>query len=426
MRKAWSRLCILLAIMAALFLVGCNSSGSDDKDENGATSQSVPDFGGSIPKGDYVTAEITRDGNGKVNGLIIVNHTNSTFGEEELIFEKTLNTDDVGGFSFVRKTESDNEGNYFYVVFIENEILGMQKMENASGKAIGQPYFMFAKQSLEKTDLEDRVFSFLQFRAGGMNTAGDHVSIFEAGAIGFDVDGKLYGAAYDSEDTGVYSITSDGITTSQLQEFEDGSLVMWENGVDIWADANTFTGTKAGPIVIDFGPNNGGGAGFAIEQADIDTSSVNGADEWWNSVEGNYLLIEYDSDDDPAGIVNYYHIEVNGTVNTWNGTISVTALNGTSEGPLTIQALQQAAPDILKNITLDNEDTAEDEIGTDPFQGAGSQNVADAYQGKGVFKVDGEDTFIGFDPDGRYLAYGSDDGDQVTFGLAIKDENYVP
>ncbi len=423
MKKWLHRLWILGLILAALTLAGCNDSDSDGgNQESETTSQSVPDFGGSLPKGDYVTAEIERDAEGNPTGLTVTNHTNSTFAEQTLSFDSLLSNEDAGGFSFVRQTEANNQGDYYFVVFIEDEVLGMQKMDGGTDTPTGQPYFMFAKEELQAEDLQDRVFSFLQFRAGGTNPAdGEHLSIFEAGAVGFDTDdqGTFYGAAYDSEDNATYSITEDGITAAALEEFEDGSLVMWEEGVNNWGSANTFTGTTAGPIVIDFGPENGGGAGFAIEQADIETSSTDGAEAWWNTVGGTYFLIEYDSEPAPAGAVNYYKIEVSGAAGSWNGTVAVTDLaTGTSEGSLTIQPLQVALPDVLANVTLDNGTTV------NPFSNAVDPEVAAAYKARGVFKVVGEHTYIGFDPEGNYLAHGSDDGVQVTFGLAIKDAGY--
>lgn len=396
---------LLFMLLAAVFLSGCEESSSDGSQ----TSSAVPTYGGSVPKGDYTTINVSDDG----LTYTITNYTNSTYfgatGEKTLtVRAKSTN---FYGFSFI-KNATDNANNSYYIVEREDEVLALQKMANSTS-ADGLPIFAFAKDDLEIEDFPDRTFSFLQFKAGGNNTSSNtNASTFEAGAIGFDTDadGTLYGGAYNSEVNATYSITDDGITTATLKKFDDGSLVMWEDQVENWASANTFTGTKAGPLVIDFGPKNGGGAGFAIKQADFNATN---ASEWWDTVSGDYLLMEYDSEDDS---VSYSHLNVKAD-SAWNGTVTAQEIVNPGNSTSTIVPLH-------KSLAAQN---ATDEFAK-YFKNATSSKIQKAHEANGVFQLhngtDYEPTFIGFDPSGNYLAYGSDDGIQITFGIAVKDDDY--
>jgi hypothetical protein len=348
-----------------------------------------------MPRGDYVTASI------QGTTLTVVNHS---VNEEASLDFSAVDPAQVGGSSMVYKTVADNEGNYYYLMYIQGEFLGLQKMDGGTDEPTGLPVFMFDKEELTTADLKGRAFNFIQL------TAADAGSAWEAGAVGFDTDsaGTLYGAAAASNGTIYETTNNEGqrITLDNTEPYEDGALVMWETTVGNWSDANTFTGTASGPIVIDFGIDNGGGGGFAMEQADFDNLT---AAEWFDTIAGSYFLIHYD--DSNSG-VNYMRLDIS-QKSDMNGTMDVTSMDGTavSGSPFTIAPLNATAQSQLNSNAS--------------FASADSAVVQEAYQAEGVYSIVGSSDFIAFDPDGNFLGFvGGGEGEDVHFGFGIKDPNW--
>ena len=375
---------ILLTVLSMMF-TGC-------WDSDGSSSNNVPDYGGSIPRGDYVTAVI------EGSQVTIKNMTQDT--------KESLNFSDFDGIgaSIIKKTEPDADGNFYYMALVEDQVLGMQKMD-ADDNPIGLPIYMFSKAKLTAADVRGRAFNYMEFYAS------DNAAV-EIGLVGFDTDasGTLYGAAFTS-DGNSYSITDeDGISDSGdefsldlTEEQSDGSLVLWENGFDNWAAATTLTGTAAGPVVMDHGPQAGGGAGFALPQV-----TETDPDTFWSIVSGDYFLIYYDK---TIG-VEFYKCTVDQTAaGSWAGQATIYSLEDDSVvRSVNITELQDASKNAIENLAN--------------FSNAQSAVVQNASDGKGIFQEDvvDPDFIMAFDPDGSYI--GIADLASAAFAVGIRDPNW--
>jgi hypothetical protein len=386
-----------------MVLIGCDSGGDGDD----GTATSVQDFGGSIPKGDYVTADINDAG----TEVTIKNHTTGT--------EKTLNFGSLAdqgfsgiGSSIVKATQADNDGNHYFMILTEGQVLALQKVDSDGNPVSGEiPFFMFEKETITAGNLKGKAFNFLEFFADANGKAA-----VELGIVGFDTDteGSLYGAAYDSEDQSMYSITNgdDGIpdtgdefTLDQTSEQPDGALVLWENGVDNWQAATTLTGSTAGPVVLDHGPDAGGGAGFAIPQV-----TTTDADTFWNKAAGDYFLVRFLDE----GGVDYLKLETSqDSPGKWPGNIKIYNLGN----PIPI--LETKIVELSSGTVSDIESNA-------TFSNAESTSVQNATQGKGVFEQNSTNPMLhfAFDPKGNYVGVVNVNASEPGFGLAIKDPNW--
>jgi len=396
-RKWVSMFGIIVLMGAAVFPVGCNDSDSD----SGSSSASVPDFGGTIPKGDYVTAEINGDQ---------ITIANKTTGEET-----TLSFGDPpeeSNSSILKMTEFYKDG-YYLMVLLEDSVLALHKINSEMEPVTTDlPMYMFNKTSLTAEDLKGKAYNFMEFFGGA-----DAGNLFvEVGIVGFDTDasGRLYGAAYDSEDDALYSITDEDGEADTGDEFSldltepqpDGSLVLWENGVENWNAATTLTGSTSGPVVLDHGPGAGGGAGFALPQV-----TETDPDVFWETVEGTYFVIAYVDTGTGENGVTYIACSVRQDPSGgWGGYLY---LEGTSLDEIPIEPLQEG-------ISQDIETKAD-------FSAAESSVVQNAAAGRGIFQQAGEDPdfLITFDPAGNYiLGVKTGDGGISGFGLGIKDPDF--
>ncbi len=427
-KNGFGLLAFLLALTAAFFIVaGCNDSNEE----------SVPGYGGSIPKGDYVTAEINE------SQITIKNYQESTM-DTTLGFGGVPAGEDFGS-SIIHLTDFDVDGNYYLMALVEDRVLALHKMDSELNPLSAElPVYMFEKTSLTAADLKGRAFNFMELFAGSEGRL-----FVEVGIIGFDTDpaGRLYGAADDSEEDAVYSITNgeddifntdDDLTLDKAETIDDGSLVIWENGTGNWQDATTLTGSTTGPVVLDHGPGEvaGGGAGFAFPQVPADMS----ADEFWETVTGDYFLIAHYTETD-NGIAESDYLRCYAEQKNpgeWDGMLYLSF-------DLAIDPSEKGGADISMTIIPLDEDTAaiKDIEEKAAFSNAESEAVQNATQGRGLFLGDEDasdstssrdvsDFTIAFDPDGNYIMGvksadpdGTDYFSPVTgFGLGIRDRNW--
>ncbi|MEJ2037614.1 MAG: hypothetical protein P8X55_01585 [Desulfosarcinaceae bacterium] len=401
----FARIFICFAV-AAMFLSGCSSS---DNHTDELSTSSV--YGGSMPKGDYVTAEI----NG--SAITIKNLTSAT--ETTLSFSDP--PDDVPdiGTSIIKVTETDSEGNCYLMALADNEVLGLLKMDADLVPLSGElPIYLFAKAELTPAELKGRSFNFME-----LLTDSEVGTVLEIGMVGFDTDdaGRLYGAAYDSGADGLFSITDEDGQPDSGDEFyldltethSDGSLVVWENGVDNWNAATTLTGSTSGPLVLDHGPDAGGGAGFALPQV-----TETDPDAFWETVAGDYFLMAYVDTGIQAAAGHYRCTVRQNSAGQWDGQLALYDLHNLETPMVTIPAIVPLSQDIADEI----DDYA-------AFTQAQSLTVQDTSLGRGVFQESGAnpDYFITFDPNGNYILgikLGAEDG--ITgYGLAVRDRNWA-
>ena len=419
--RKWMGMAAMVAFMgAAVFLGGCDDSDSDIG--SGAVNSN---YGGSIPKGDYVTAEIEGDQITITNKTINMEHT-LAYGD---LPESIPDT----GFSIVKATtEPDRLGNYYLMTIREGAVLGLQKTDSDLTPVPGEmPIYTFSRTTLTADDLKGRAYNYMELFS---NTNTNELYV-EVGIVGFDTDasGRLYGAAYDSEDDELYSITDeDGVfdsgdefTLEEMESQPDGSLVLWEDEVeDNWINATTLTGSASGALVLDHGPGEiaGGGAGFAFPQV-----TETDPDAFWDTVEGSYLVTAYASFDDSENLVEFYRLKASQKVEgEWPG---VFELYYPDEADYIFQI--PVCP-LKSDITSDIHDTA-------GFSEAESEAVRNAASGRGIFQEDSEDPdfFLVFDPEGNYLlavkaGHGTSSVDSfydlnsiTGYGLGIKDPNWA-
>lgn len=411
--------CMVFLVMASL-LAGCN----DDSDEVGRV-ETVSGYGGSIPRGDYVTAEI--------NGELITIQNKTLGTETTLPFGELPDTIPDIGTSIIQMSDPDNDGNYYLIGRIEGRVLALHKMDSEMTPISSElPVYMFEKSRLTPDELKGKSFNYMELFAG----AGNDLFV-EVGIVGFDADvsGRLYGAAYDSQkeidpevEDPIYSITDEDDIPNSGDEFsldlteqqEDGSLVLWENGTGNWNAATTLTGSAGGPVVLDHGPGAGGGAGFAFPQV-----TETDPDAFWNTVAGRYFMIAYYYDGQETKM-EYFRCEVKqNEVGAWDGSLSL----------FLPQAPAGSAPLVTIGSIVPLNDGIISEIESKAnFSQAQSQAVRNAAAGKGLFQQAGADPdfMIAFDPEGNYLlgikTGGQLEGfDWVTgFGFGIRDANWQP
>lgn len=420
--KGFRKWMIMLAIVAFMgaagFLAGC-----DDSDSDSGSGEVNSSYGGSIPRGDYVTAEIEGDQITITNKTTDMEHT-LAYGD---LPENIADT----GFSIVKvTTEPDRLGNYYLMTIREGAVLGLQKTDSDLTPIRGElPIYTFSKTTLTADDLKGRAYNYME-----LFSSTEKLSV-EVGIVGFDTEasGRLYGAAYDSEDDDLYSITDeDGIpgnddefTLEQMESQSDGSLVLWEDGVQgSWINATTLTGSASGALVLDHGPGDiaGGGAGFALPQV-----TETDPDAFWDTVAGSYLVTAYASFDGNEKVVEFYRCKVSQDV------------GGNWSGILGLYYPDEAEPILQIPICpLTSDRTSEiDDIAA--FSEAESETVQNAASGRGIFQEDSQepDFFITFDPQGNYLlavkaGHGKpsegdiyDVGSVTGYGLGIKDPNWT-
>jgi hypothetical protein len=362
--------------------------------------KAVPDYGGSIPKGDYVAASI--DGNQ-------VTLSNMTLGTQETL---SFSDEDENGSSILKKTEADTQGDFYYMALVEDQVLVMQKVDSEGVPLNGElPFYMFTKENLTIEETKGRTFNYMEFFADA--AALDSAAV-ELGIVGFDtdVDGRLYGAAFDSGGDG-YSITDeDGLDDSGdefslalTEEQDDGSLVLWENGVDNWDAATTLTGTTDGVIVMDHGPEAGGGAGFAFPQI-----TETDPDIFWQTAAGNYFIVGYNDDD---GVEFYKCVVYQPTTGGWEGIANVYSLDDST------------TPLLTKAIVPLNSECRDDIEVLAGFAQAEAERIKDASDGRGLFQENIADPnfIMSFDPEGHYLGIVDLDTTGAFFGIGVRDCN---
>lgn len=421
-KNGFGLLSFVLVLTVAFFIVaGCN-------DSNTSNEESVTGYGGSIPRGDYVTAEINE------GQITIKNYQESTM-DTTLGFGGVPAGEDFGS-SIIHLTNFDVDGNYYLMALVENRVLGLHKIDSELNPLSTElPVYMFEKTSMVEQDLKGRSFNFMELFAGSEGG----LSV-EVGIVGFDTDpaGKLYGAAYDSEEDAVYSITNgedgifntdDDLTLDKAEMIDDGSLVIWENGTGNWQDASTLTGSTTGPVVLDHGPGDvaGGGAGFAFPQVPADMS----ADEFWETVAGDYFLIAHYTETE-GGIAETRYLRCYAAQENpghWAGMLYLTF--DLSIDPYEYRDWAGVAS--MAIIPLSQDETAISEIENEAnFSNAESEAVQNATQGRGLFQGAGDssDFTIAFDPKGNYIMAVKSGGpiegfNWVTgFGLGIRDRNW--
>lgn len=413
-RKHWLTVFCMAASIMAFLLAGC----SDGDDDGGAVVDQVSDYGGSIPRGDYVTADI--DGQQ-------ITIQNKTFGTETTLpFGDIPDEIDVGT-SILQMSDPDNDGNYYLIARVEGRVLALHKMSSDLTPIVEElPFYMFEKTKLASAALEGKSFNYMELYSDAASSL-----TVEVGIVGFDTDpsGRLYGAAYDSGQDLIYSITDEDGRPDSGDEFSlartegqaDGSLVLWEGAAGDWNTATTLTGSDSGPIVLDHGPGAGGGAGFAFPQvAEADP------DAFWDRVAGRYFMIAYYYDGNVT-TAEYFRCEVEQkTPGDWNGSLSL----------YSPQAPAGSAPLVTIDSIVPLSDGIVSEIeGKANFSQAQSQAVQNAGAGRGLFQQAGDDPdfMVAFDPEGNYLL-GVKTGGPVAagfewvtgFGFGIRDANWQP
>lgn len=400
MPRMKSLFCWLSIVLMLISVAACGGDGSSNIDDvnDGPTVANVPDYGGSIPRGDYVTANI--DG-------ATLNVTNHTVDEEvSLEFEAFTGL----GSSILYKTEPDQEGSYYYFAQLD-DVLGILPMGDDDRPNGELPLYMFDKEELSVDSLKGKAYNFMEVNAA------DEGFLVEIGIVGFDIDaeGRLYGAAFDS-DGYAYSITDEDDEPDSGDEFKltmtsqvsDGSLILWEDGEDNWSAATTLTGTGSGPVVLDHGPAAGGGAGFALPQV-----TENDPDVFWDTVAGNYFTIVTSTD----GIEAVRCVTKQSKPGSWEGVLEVQNYNPESGSYEVLHSFN------IISLSLQSRSDIESLAG---FDNADSEVVQMADEGKGVFQedTDAPNLIVAFDPEGNYLGVVNLLPGDALFAVGVRDRNW--
>ena len=410
-----------------------DTDGTDDTDDDDTVvSPVIRSYGGSDPEGDFVVI-INDVDNSRVKRI------DYTAGETEDSVEwydyTAVEPDDefASGFSMLNRAEIDSDT---FVLFAEfPEVALIYQVFDESGDDIGNPSYVVYREELDKTELYEKAYNWMKFYIDGDLEDSD----MSAGFCGFDAqseEGLVYGAAYSKrenvfeegyEGSGVSDINEGDVT--KLDDFtydeETESCIMWGSAVENWDEAITLTGTDSGSIILDFGPDMGGGMGLAVPQMDDPADS-----EWWSSGAGTYFAMMYELDKgDGESSVNPMKLVITDT-----GRVKVYQYNDSIASGTPVFNQQLIA---FENFNEGpNDERIEDTFGTvSGNDEAVSSAVNNAHKCRGAFIAhDEEDDVIVtalIDPDGRFGGFTLfDDEEEETdyilrFGFYIRDSGYT-
>lgn len=431
---------ITILSMTMIWFSACNTSNVNNQDNQLLTDNSLKlklklkAYGGSDPKGDYILFEVD-PGAQQVRYInFSTGTTNGWYDYSPLMASDPL----ANGFSIIQKaTLLSNAYQSLFVLFAEFPkaacIYQLFQVSNGLTNTVGNPVYIVYQDQLQKNHLYGRAYNWLKFRAGSNPTLSD----IETGFAAFDnssKNGKMYGVKYnprnkkgdDATNCGVDSIDQKDAMglDSLVQNTSAGALTHWLGADGDWTRSVSLTGSPTGPIVVDFGTNNGGGSGLAIPQ----TTAVSNISDWWATVSGVYVSFayEYDSKNNLVSIRPMkVQISTSGMVKLMEYTdhvkgpsvfshyVSMMATDDTSSSPKSDMTIKDLLKQNAKNDLADSE---------------GVKN-ANLCLGSFIYSAGNTVFNIVFDPAGQYLGYTmyEDKGSKkytIRFGLGIKDSGY--
>lgn len=414
-------------------MIGVVSCAAPSEDKT--TGDTIVYYGGSEPQGDLITVALNKTKKQ-------VTHYNHTRGETNGPFTYSDLTDvsENGGFSILKVVNLDSNnmppygGFVYFAEFPDTALVYQMFKYTDAGHTIhereGNPVYAVYREATTTSTYLEKPYNWMQFNTAFETTYAD----MEVGFAAIDDNtsgGLFYGAGYsyraELEQGTNYAITTINKDTNNLLKLENMSynsetvaLVDWGGGsVGDYSNALSMVGTRSGAVVLDFGPERGGGAGIAIPQA----SSTN-----FVPPEGTYLLLVYEC---PISNTNgnveptKFVVEPGGNVakvfdlqtNTSTGTPVYEGyfapIYSFPEGPMGVPVAQ----------TLSN---------ASGISNANSSTIKGAYQALGAFVLtntnENDIVFTMFDPNGNYMAFSAvcvgGDTTNILFGFGIKDPNY--
>jgi hypothetical protein len=411
---------VVIAVMAGL-LAGC----AESSDVPGV---SVLIYAGSDPLGDYIKLEIDRE----KKQVRRINYTTSEDSGWLDYAALPATNRDAQGFSILNRVEL---GSGKYVLFAEYEQTAViYQAFQADGKADGRPAYCVLSETLAKSDFYGKAYNWMKFNIDpGVGDDSD----MEAGFAAWDAasaQGKMYGAGYSDlrekanegfNGSGIGSINESG--TVKVDDFtwsaDSGALSFSSSSPATWSNSVSMTGTGSGTVILDFGPQAGGGCGLAIPQTASKDFSA--------SYAGVYFVMLYE----------YKNASASDSVNPIKMRIGPDASLKVFEysGVTTTNEFFTGALQPVNDFT----EGPNGEPLKDTFQTASSNSLATSAVVKaahacfgafGTQVVDGTSESIImsiFDPNGRFFGFTmfeknqSDANDyKIRFGFGIKDPDY--
>jgi hypothetical protein len=425
-------LCLIGAGMltGALFLLlSCSGTGDGEA--------GLPSYGGTDPKGDYIVVMIDRENSKAMN----INYTAGETESSQTWLSYTsvaADSEFARGFSIVNSIDIGG-GNT--VLFAEYPEAALVYMLLDGGEAVGNPVFLVYRDTADKSSFYARAYNWVKFFIDPLGMGSDMSCGFAAFDTSGDEAGKMYGASYskklDFENDEMYP---DGLSNineggdagidALTWNAESNSFCIWNNGVDNWDDAVTVTGTASGALILDWGPDAGGGGALAVPQ----TSAVDNLSTFWPTVEGTYLTMTYGytdgvgADTGPVKVV----VHSDGSLDVYD--YSDRTDTGTSffEEPLALTRIENVTDGPVTDVAIWESFAIEAGNGV-----ASSPVVQNAHKCQGAFIVQyivPEESelliMMAFDPTGRFFGFtmfewiSSEERLAVRFGLGVKDSDY--
>jgi hypothetical protein len=420
-------------------VLGCKA-GKDNNNENlalflwwatSSASSATSNYGGTDPKGDFVTVDIDR----MAKTITHTNHTVPSRSGGLLSYIDLAKTDSqANGFSMIRKVTLATGG---YALFAEFPGVALAYQQfTASGIMDGDPQYVVLRSETPPSHYYERAFVWMKFFID--TTAAN--SDMESGFAAWDStagNGRLYGAGYSNN----RDVSNSGPNTYGISNVNEAGTVgvpglTYDSSTQsntIWDSAHpndrnyaiTLVGTASGAAVMDFGPNMGGGGGLAIPQA--------GTKAFQSAYTGTYFVIVYEYAKS-GGTRSVQLVKTvfgaDGSIRTYNYTDHTATAT-----PFFSQSLT-AIEDIAAGSSPNNP-----ELLTTSFRtisgnaGAASSVTQNAHLCHGSFVAAGTNqvAMIAFEEQGRYLGFtmfengGTPDvtsDDVVRFGFGIKDSDY--
>lgn len=423
------------AALGCLMMVGCKAEKSHDLENLGllywwAVTSAMSAYGGTAPRGDFVTVDIDR-------WAKTVTHTNHTVPGRsggQLSYVDLPQTDSqASGFSMIRRVALPSGG---YVLFAEfpGAALAYQQF-TAAGAMDGDPQYVVLRSDTVPSHYYERAFVWMKFRLDPTAANSD----MESGFAAWDSpagNGRLYGAGYSnnqdvmntgSNTYGISNVNQTGTVgvPGLTYDATTQSNTIWDAAHP--GDRNyaiTLAGTASGAAIMDFGPNMGGGGGLAIPQA--------GTKAFQSAYTGTYFVIVYEYAK-AGGTRRVMLVKTvfgaDGSIRTYQHTDHTTTAT-----PFFSQTLT-AIEDVPGSNSPNNPEAI-----TASFQnisgnaGAASSVVRNAHLCHGAFLAasSSQVAMIAFEEGGRFLGFTMFDNnntvtatdDVVRFGFGIKDSGY--
>lgn len=433
---------ILSILLLIIVVIAASCDVSDNSDSSNTNSVKV--YAGMVPRGDFITIEISN------SAISINNHTDPDLSFNAVSYSEMSGAEGgLENFSILYQTSSYNETGDFIKFALMKDMGIVFQAFNSSNYTIDYYGYALLQKPMELSDLKPeygspKYFNIIEF------INGEHARVNYTDAFSADIgngNGIMNMCKYDIKEAhhnnfGIDSATGIpygvGHATSDRKKPEPFEWSVWQNLINpetgliikehydngVFDYMTTIAATASGVLIEDRGYNNGGM--FFIPQTE--------SPEFKPEYAGTYLVfgfdLEHDYSDDSNNELESYALTLENKGNG-NGQGKVQTILGkeSEENDFELELLvpleDLQASDWLGDINLPDAMKAVLNMGNETPEGVDENHI-----GYGVFVLvkDDDATFLIMDPSGDYVffmtSYVSSGELKYKYGFGVKDPNY--